>query len=105
MRKAVISSALMSARGLPDLSNRVRLPLGLVLWALAIDCGGSNVPVEVAEALDWWDMESESREEVTEVRDEEEGWGLAFEPARVTILTPRPSLLEYCQLLIWMGEF
>jgi hypothetical protein len=39
---AVISSALRIPTGFPDVSSIVTVPLGAVLWELAIDGGGAN---------------------------------------------------------------
>lgn len=65
VRKAVISSALIKALGFPDLSNSVRLPFGVVLWALATDCWGSIAVVD--ELADLSDSERASTEEDTDL--------------------------------------
>jgi hypothetical protein len=52
VRKAVISSALRRALGLPLLSKSVRLPFGVVVCELAIDCGGSKVDVDDMDCSD-----------------------------------------------------
>ena len=63
MRKAVISSALMKARGVPARSSSVRDPFGVVLCELAIDSGGMLVDVFVEEFVeDCSERERESRE-------------------------------------------
>jgi hypothetical protein len=52
VRKAVISSALIRARGEPVLSRSVSDPLGEVLWEDATEGGGLNVVVlDVGEEL------------------------------------------------------
>jgi hypothetical protein len=93
--KAVISSAFNNARGAPLLSKRVRLPLGVVDCALDNDCGASYVVVEDAE--DVWDIESEFKEDVTDVLSAMDFDLLSSAPANVTIFTPMPSLLSLNQ--------
>ena len=87
VRKAVISSALTSARGEPSLSSSCNVPFGIVLCELVRDCGGSN------ELLDWTDSgrEGASRDGAT---DDVLGEFFALGAANVTTLKPIPSLLE-----------
>lgn len=85
----MISSAFSSARGVPVLSKSVKLPFGVVDCELASDRGGVKGVVE--ELLD---IERESKEDDTEARSSEGlDVGFASGAARVTILTPIPSLL------------
>ena len=87
VRKAVISSALMSARGPPALSSSCSVPFGVVLCELSRDEGCSKEPLDCADS----ERDVVLREDVIEEAFE----GLfAFEVASVTTLNPIPSLLE-----------
>ncbi len=79
VRKAVISSALIRPRGAPLESRRVRDPLGVVLWLLAMEGGGSSKAVV--------------EEEGVELESEREGLLLrGLDPTMVTIFIPVESL-------------
>lgn len=92
VRKAVISSALMSAIGEPSAPSRVSDPTGDVDSELAIDCGGWKVPVLDVDSEDI-DGRGEC-DRATEVSDillrleVVESTGLF----NVTTLNPRPVL-------------
>ena len=92
VRKAVISSALIRARGEPDLSKRVRLPFGVVLGALEVD--GVAEAVVAEEVLDLVECSERERLEMEELRDWVEGVLFWLAVRSVTILTPMPSLEE-----------
>lgn len=87
VRKAVISSAFRNARGAPLLSKSVRLPFGVVDCALETDCGVSLVVVEEEANVCC------ERDEVMDAVSAEDDALLPPAPAKVTILTPVPSLL------------
>lgn len=86
VRKAVISSALMRARGAASLSNSCNVPFGVVLCELARDWGCSKEEPECADS----DREVDFREDVID----EPSKGFFASVASVTTFNPMPSLLE-----------